>query len=212
MSEPQAEVTAPALTARGHALRVATLDALTDIAAGALAQARAEAQPVLAEKRRNGDGNQQTAMLPDGTEVGVLSIKSGATTVSPDEDALLAWVAEHCPGELEDFIDPAAWSNVDVVDLVKAAFPQLVKTRVRESARKKLLTEARAKGGKVTNADGEFSVIASVVPHLPTGEFAYKPKDGAAQRIVAEWLAGRLEVPGMQELLALPRGGDPGDE
>jgi hypothetical protein len=207
MTVADAPEVAPPLSARQHALRVAVLDALTDVAGGALAKARAEAGPELAEARRDGQ-ERQRALLPDGTEVGLLSIKAGITTVSPCEDDLLAWVAERCPGELEDYVVPAAWSSADLIDLVRAAFPHLVRTRVRESARKKLLAEARANGGRVADKDtGASAVIASVVSHLPTGEFAYKPEPGAAHRIVADWVAGRLQADGVNELLALPAAG-----
>lgn len=200
------------LSLRDHALRIALTDAVADVAAKAKARARGEAAEAFAAARRDGQ-EQQKALLPDGSQVGLLSLKAGAREVIYPEDGLLEWVQAHCPGEAEDYVDPAAWSSADVVDLVRAVYPELVKARVRDSARKKLVKEMGDNDGWLTSADGEEKLqLGVVVTHEPTGDVAYRPGPGAAERLVADWLGGRLAGIDAAGLLALPAaGGDPGD-
>src|SRR5262249_45218684 len=105
------ETTAAGMTARGHALRVAVAEAVAEVAGKARKQARGEAEALFAALREDGQ-TQQKVVLPDGEEIGLVSIKAGGTTVEvDDEDALLAWVDEHCPGEAEEYVDPDAITN-----------------------------------------------------------------------------------------------------
>lgn len=196
------------MTARDHALRVAVLTAVSELAARELKKARAEAEGLFAGLREDGQ-SQQKVLLPGGEEVGLISIKAGAVVTETDEDALLAWVREHCPGELEECIDGTALLNLDVIELVRAVFPGLVKVRVRDSARKKLIAEAAESGGWVADCvTGEKGRVADVEGHPPTGAFSYRPGPGTTERVVAGWLSGRLAVPGLNGPLALAAGSD----
>lgn len=192
---------------RDHALRIALTDAVADVAVAAKKRARDEAAAAFAAARRDGQ-EQQKALLPDGAQVGLLSLKAGAAEVIYPEDSLTEWVAEHCPGEIEHYVEPAAWGNADVVDLIRAVFPEMVKARVRESARKKLVKEMGDNEGYLTDkASGEREQLGVVTQHDPTGDFAYRPGPGAAERLVADWLGGELAGIDAAGLLALPAAG-----
>lgn len=185
------------LTARDHALRVAVLGAVLDTVKAEYSKARGEAQAVFAPIRADGTP-QQKALLPDGTEVGLISIKEGATSVEvTDEAELEAWVREHVPDGIEAVVTAAALADLEVLEMLAACFPGSVTERVRPSVRAALLAEMQGNDGKVADeASGEVALLGKVTRHKPTGEFSYRPDRQARDRIVSQWLAGRLtEVP-----------------
>lgn len=200
---------ASAMTARDHALRVAVLDALQDTVDKAYKAARKEAEPVFKAARIDGQ-TQQKVLLPDGEEIGLISIRSGSPGVTMAEADLEGWVREHCPDGIEDYIDPAAVANLDVIEVVRAVFPHLVKSRIRQSVRDALLKEIKDTGGwLVDEVTAEKAKIAEVTTHQPTGTFSYRAGAGTPQRIVAEWLAGNLAGVDLGGMLALsPAAGD----
>lgn len=204
MTAPVAE----GLSARDHALRVAVAESIADVAAKARKHARGEAEAMFAGLREDGQ-TQQKVVLPSGEEIGLITIKAGGTAVEvDDEDALLSWVDEHCPGEAEEYVNPDAITNADLVEVVKAVFPELVSRRVRLSARKAFIDEmAENKGALTDKVTGEKAFLATVSTGRPTGAFSYRPATGATERVAAEWLAGRLPVD-LGGPLALP-GGEP---
>jgi hypothetical protein len=197
---------AVAMSTRDHALRVALAAALGEIAAKAEKKARAGGAPAFAAHRIDGSDNTKV-LLPDGTQVGLLLVRAGATEAMFAEGDLLAWVQANSPDDAEDYVDPAAWGNADIVELVRAVFPEVVKTRVRDSARKKLVKEMTDSGGWLADRkSGEIkgTQIAAVTEHDPTGAVTYRPGPGAAEKIAAEWMAGRLDGIDPAGLLALP--------
>lgn len=200
------------LTPREHALRVAVLEAITEMAKAEYAKARADAQLAFAAVRADG-GKQQAVMLPDGTEIGMVSIKAGVTDVTADDAELLAWVREHVPDGIESYIDPAALTDAEVIDMIRACFPGAVKERVRGSTRAALVAEMIDSGGFVTDKEtGEIELLGMVESHKPTGAFALNGS-GAKQRrerIVAEWQRGKLWEIALGPL-ALPQGGAAGE-
>lgn len=188
---------------REHALRVAVLAALTDEVKRAYSAARKDAEKAFAIARADGT-KQQAVMLPDGTEIGLISIKAPSPSVKVDEAALLAWADEHVPSAVEETVEPGAWSDLDVIALVKERFPDLVQRRIRPSAREAMVKEMASSGGAVADKQtGEAAVLATVDPQPPTGAFTYRAAPDAAARIVAEWHAGRLGQIGLGQL-ALP--------
>lgn len=194
---------------REHALRVAVLDVLADEVNAGYKAARKEAEPAFAEVRKGGTP-QQEALLPDGTKLGLISIRGGGTVVTPDEAAVLAWVAEHNPEGIEDYLIPQAVQSADVVALVKAYFPELVATRVRGPVHKALVDEAKVSGGYVVDpGGGEKGKIAEVSEGDPTGAFAWRPGPEARDKIIAAWQRGDLRGVELGPL-ALP-GGEAGD-
>jgi hypothetical protein len=196
------------LTPREHALRVAVLEAITETAKAAYVKARGEAEQAFAAVRKDG-GKQQAVMLPDGTEIGMVSIKAGTPSVTADEDALLAWVREHSPGDIEPYITPQALTDAEVIDMIRACFPDAVRERVRSSARSVLIAEMAESGGFVADKEsGEIELLGIVENHEPTGAFALNGAGakGRRDRIIAEWMRGNLREIALGPL-ALPEGG-----
>lgn len=182
------------MTPREHALRVAVLEAILESAKSELSKARKAAEPEFAAVRRDG-GKQQAVMLPDGTEIGLISIKAGPVTVNAPEDKLMAWVREHCPDEIEQYVTDAALADAEVIDMIGACFPGSVKERLRSSARAALVSEMTESGGFVADKDsGELTQLGTVENHKPTGAFTLNGVGAQARRkqIVAEWQRGNL--------------------
>lgn len=197
---------AVALSTRDHALRVAFAAALGEIAAEAEKKARDGGIPAFAAHRRDGNDNTKV-LLPDGTQVGLLLVRAGVKEAMFAEADLLAWVQANSPDDAEDYVDSAAWGNADVIETIRAVFPELVKTRVRDAARKKLVKEMTDSGGWLADRKtGEIkgTQLAAVTEHDPTGAVTYRPGPGAAEKIAAEWMAGRLAGIDPGGLLALP--------
>jgi hypothetical protein len=195
------------MTPREHALRVAVLSTLTDEIKGAYKTAREEAQPVFKAAREDGQ-TQQKVLLPDGAEIGLISIRGGGTNVTADEGALTAWTAEHNPDGIEDYLIPQAVSNADVIALVKAYYPNAVASRVRAPVREALLKEAEQRGGYVVDGEsGEKAKIAEIGEGKPTGVFSLRSASGAREKVIAAWRAGELADIGLGPL-ALPGGND----
>jgi hypothetical protein len=181
------------LTPRGHALRVAVLGAVLDTVKAEYSKARSAAQAAFAPIRADGQ-KQQEALLPDGTGVGLISIKEGATSVEVTGEAELeAWVREHVPDGIEVVVTATALTDLDVLEMLAACFPGSVTERVRPSVRAALLAEMADNDGKVADKhSGEVALLGKVTRHKPTGEFSYRPDKRARDRIVGDWRAGRL--------------------
>lgn len=192
---------------RDHALKVAVLEALLETVKSEYAKARAGAQEAFRTVRTEG-GKQQAVMLPDGTEIGLISIKAGTPSVAVDEDALTAWVQEHVPEDIEEYVVPEAWSNRDVIEMVRACFPGVVRERIRPATREALIKEMADCGGKVTDkGSGEVAELGEVEQHEPTGAFALTGTGakGRRDKIMAAWRAGELREIALGPL-TLPEG------
>lgn len=201
------------MTPRDHALRVAALEALTELAKKEYAKARAEAEESFKAVRADGQ-SQQRVLLPDGEDIGLISIRDGAKTADVTEGALMAWCREHVPDAIEEHIAPEAMTSADVIAVVWDKFPDLIRERVRPGTAAELLKEITESGGFLTDqASGERIEVAEVTKHDPTGAFAFA--GGGAQqrreRIVAEWQAGRLHEIGFGPA-ALPAGTEGGTQ
>jgi len=147
---------------------------------------------------------QQEVLLPDGTRIGLISIRKGGNSIDLDEAALTAWVRVHQPGLVERYLLPGAGQSAAVVDLVAAHHPRLVGERIRPGDLKALLKQIAESGGSVVDpGTGEASTVATVTPRPPSGRFSYRPAPDAHARIVAEWRNGALAGVDLG-LLALP--------
>lgn len=197
MSEP--------VTARDAALKVAVLEALQHVVEEKYEEARQAAEPVFADVRAGGHP-QQEVLLPDGTRIGLVSIKAGVTDTVTDEEALLAWAQEHNPEAVEEYIESWAVDSAAVIAAVKAACPGVVNTRIRASVRKKYREEIVKTGGWVMDPEsGEKTEVAITDRRDPTGAFSLVGAGAQERRdrIMAEWRAGRLQQIGLGPL-ALP--------
>jgi hypothetical protein len=97
------------VTARTAALRAAVVKFLADRVAEANKDAKADVLDQLDAGDRKG------AVLPDGGDVGTVSVTKGRKTISvTDEAAFLAWVREHSP------------HNIEVTERVRPAYTKSV--------------------------------------------------------------------------------------
>lgn len=182
------------LSPREHALRVAALDALVDLAKKEYNAARADAEQAFKGARADGQ-SQQRILLPSGEDIGLISIKDGGKTSDLTEAKLKAWCAGHLPTAFEEYIDPAALNSADVLAIVKDKMPELVKTRLRAAEADLLMKEAADSGGYLIDREtGDREKVAEVTRTPPTGAFAFAGggSDARRRRIVEEWQAGRL--------------------
>jgi hypothetical protein len=211
------------LTARQHALRIATLEALAEAVAAEYAKARAEAEPVFASKYADDGNDRQAVLLPSGEKVGQITIKAPSPVVGKPEDApagwslddaLLDWCLERFPAAVEEYIDPAKVGSLDVIAAVRDKIPDAVKTRVRPATAKALTEEIKAAKGLLADRhSGEAERIAAVTPGKPTGAFAFTGANSGERRrrLMAALLAGELGgVVGFGPLALPPAGGDKG--
>src|SRR5580700_10499832 len=118
------------MTARQHALRIATLEALADAVAAEYTKARQEAEPVFAAKYAEEGNDRQAVLLPSGERVGQITIKAPVPVVDMPQDALLDWCCEHFPSAVEEYIDPAHAGSADVLAAVRDKLPEVIKFRV----------------------------------------------------------------------------------
>lgn len=161
------------MTPREAALRTAVHEAFSEMTGTEYKRVRREAEATLRDARRDGI-TQVEVLLPDGTPIGKVSIKAGATAETVDEDALLQWASEHDPGTVEDWADPSALRDVAVVALLKKHFPGWVKPRVRPAAREAWLKEAGAAGGWLMDEEtGEKARVVTSETLPATGAFAF---------------------------------------
>lgn len=191
------------------ALKVAVLDAVASKAAEELKKARAEAEKLFAVTGKLFP--QVNVVLPDGRHVGRLTVKESAPRVvfNSANPALLAnWCRDHYPDGLEEYVDPAAFSSLDVIEAVKAKVPAVVRTRLRATAAEALLAEIETSGGWLEDkATKERGKVADVKDGGITGEFAFSDQKGPERRaaIIEAWRAGVIDLAPM---LALPAGSD----
>jgi len=194
-------------TPRQHALKVAVLGTLKDEVEKAYKAARADAEEVFADVRKDGSP-QQKVMLPDGTEIGLIAIKAGVTEVTPGSDtALMDWCREHAPHAIERYVVAGASEMADVIEVIAAFFPNLVRERIRASSLAALHRQITETGGYLIDEDGGKSKVAEAVRRDPSGAFSYRPAKGAQDRIMHEWQQGNLREVALGPL-ALPAGGE----
>jgi hypothetical protein len=191
------------MSLRDHALRIAVLDVIGDEVAATYKAARKGAEVAFAPARAGGQP-QQNAVLPDGTEIGLVSIKAGVRQVDVSEADLEAWTAEHVPDGIEEYIDERAANSAEVLDVLRAVFPELVKKRIRTATRAALLKEIEKSGGWLTDkATGDKVKVGDVTDLKPTGAFSYRPGEDARDEVIAAWQSGELRSLGLGAL-ALP--------
>jgi len=201
------------------ALEVAIRAARKDEAYKAYQAVRASAEALFAQARNRGVP-QVELRLPDGTKLGLISIRKGAEIWHVDEDTLAAVAAGNDPADFEDVIDPAALRQSRVIDLIAAHYPELVTARIMPAARARYQREWEENGGKITDQNIGERVQVAEVEHMPaTGEFAYRPASKAATLIeeaidaglISEW--GEINrVPGDPPLVMPTREEPPGQD
>jgi hypothetical protein len=199
------------MTPREAALKVAALEALAEAAKKEYVQARAEAQDVFKSAALDGQP-QQRVLLPSGESIGLITIKDGTPSVEITGDGLLAWCALHQPSAIEEYINPAALSNADVIAAVRDKVPEVVHERIRPDTYDELMKEIIGSCGYLTDKEtGEKYKVADVSWNQPNGSFAFTDRAAGhrRQRIVEEWRAGRLAEIGFGPRVLTLEAGEP---
>lgn len=193
MTAPEDTPVDPAL-ARA-ALEVAIRAARKDEAYKAYQAVRASAEALFAQARNRGVP-QVELRLPDGTKLGLITIRKGPDVWAVDEDTLAAVAAGNDPADFEDVVDPKALRDTRVIELIAAHFPGLVTARISPVARARYQVEWEENGGKITDRQIGERVRVAEVEHMPaSGEFAWRPVSKAATLIdeaidaglISEW-------------------------
>lgn len=176
-----------------HSLRIAVLADRADRAVARVADARFAGVPDFRAARNKGIKT-VAPTLPDGTEVGLISIKAGAKSVDVDEDLLILAVA---PGDLETYVLPAALEDERVLKLLMDFLPEMVGKRVIPKLRAELQTELEEHDGSVANRmTGEQEKVATITRHEANGQFSYRPGKLSQQQISAAIEAGLITADG----------------
>lgn len=165
-----------------HGRRVGVLKAVLDLVTAEYAKARKAAESAFVE---NGIKGGVVVALPDGTELGGLTVKQPGVSVSVDDEALLAWVAEHQPDEVEEYLDSAALLDEEAIAWAREHRDDLVQRRVRGVWRKELLKRVADAGGFAVDPEtGESARVAEVTTNKPTGAFMYTPDREACELVL----------------------------
>jgi hypothetical protein len=174
-----------------HSLKVAVLEALVAHFTKEYKAARTDAETAY----RDNKVRKVTVELPNGDELGDITIKQPKPAAAIDEEKLLAWVAEHTPAEVEEYLDTAAQTDQEVIEWARVNRDDLLRRRIRPVWRAELEKVVTANDGYVISGDtGEATKVAEVVKHKATGAFAL-PQDRSGEnkrRLIAALLAGEL--------------------
>ncbi|MFG2001757.1 hypothetical protein ACGFNU_21660 [Spirillospora sp. NPDC048911] len=176
-----------------HTLRVAALEALVAFFTTEYKAARREAETAY----RDNKVKKVTIETPDGVQLGDITVKQPSASVVIDEDKLLAWVAEHTPHEVEEYLDTAVQLDEEAIEWARVNRDDLLRRRIRSVWRAELVKQLTAHGGEVIDErTGAATKVADVVPVRATGEFSLPPKGGSERRskLMAALLRGDLKA------------------
>lgn len=174
-----------------HSLKVAALEAIVAFFTAEYMAARADAEEAfLSNKVRKA-----TIETPSGDDLGDITVKQPKATVVMDEEKLLAWVAEHTPAEIEEYLDSSVLLDEEAIAWAREHRDDLICRRVRKVWRAELEKTALAHDGHVIDdSTGDATKVAEVVKYKATGAFALPP-DRTGERgrlLMAALLAGEL--------------------
>ncbi|RPE39816.1 hypothetical protein EDD90_2834 [Streptomyces sp. Ag109_O5-1] len=166
-----------------RALEEAVLNVLEKKVGDALTAARAATQAALEDS----DVERQGVRLPDGTKVAAISVVNpDAKPDVSDKDKLVAWVAEHAPGEIVE-------ETITVRRVRPAYLTALVKT----------MTERQA--AEVVLESGEIVTVPGVTMKEGTRTHSLRFEGGDAGRalVAAAWASDQLRhLTALGELVA----------
>lgn len=189
-----------------HTLKVATLEAVVAFFTREYKAARAEAEAAYRENRIR----KATIETPSGDELGDVTVKQPKPTVAMDEEKLLAWVAEHTPAEVEEYLDTAVLTDEEAIAWAREHRDDLIRRRVRPVWRAELEKTALGHDGHVFTDTGDATKVGEVVKGKPSGAFALPPDRGGerGRRLMAALLAGELTGVTSLSIAAPAEGGE----
>jgi hypothetical protein len=190
-----------------HSLKVAALEAVVAFFTKEYKAARADAEVAYRDNKVRKVGVE----LPNGDELGDIIIKQPAPTLDLDDDKLLAWVAEHTPAEVEEYLDTAAQTDQEVIEWARVNRDDLLRRRIRLVWRAELEKVIAANDGFVVSAEtGDSTKVAEVIKRKASGAFAL-PQDRSGEnkrRLMAALLAGELGSVTTLSIAAPAEGGE----
>lgn len=153
--------------------------------------------------------------LPGGDEAGLFVLLAGGTDTKVNEDLLLSIIAAGSPGDLEDYVLPAALEDDRVIKLLKDHLHELVQVRISKTAREALDKQVEETGGFIADpVTGEPEKVAEVTRLNATGTFRFIPGKRFEQQIRDAIDAGQITGDGTiaeAEPSPLPAGADPAE-
>lgn len=174
-------------------LRVALSKARSQKASADHETAREKAEWALLQAVLESGVDRVTVTLPDGTKVATVTVLKGRTEVTVDEKALLKWVEEVTPSEVEEVADTAVLADPEVLAWLRHHRPGSVQRRVRAAWHAAKVKEATANKGRILNRlTGEETQIAQVTQHRPTGAFQFKATDDGLDAVLAAYESGLI--------------------
>lgn len=196
------------MNAKQHALKVAAAKVLAAIVAEGYEQIRKDAEPVFGRLRIETDAKSLSPTLPDGTELGTISIKAGPKKTKFRMATVAAIVANDNPEEFVERLTDEAATDPELLDFVRDHMPHLIERRINDAHLKALFKKTDA-NGYLKDAAGTAIQVADITRGEPTGEFSYLASKSARQAVWAAWTTGELQ-PLIGDMLRLALGA--GDE
>lgn len=141
------------------------------------------------------------AALPDGTPLGTLSFFQPARQIRWDEDAIIEFVDQTAPTEIDEDIDPAILADPDVVEWILEHHPEAVRRSVRPKYLTLLEQELDEQGYLTHPETGELVPTATVSTPKPSGQFQWKPDHTQRSRLLTAMRTGELDGADLLNLL-----------
>jgi hypothetical protein len=180
------------LTPREHALRVAAASVLADIVSSGYEGLRKQAEPAFAKLRKSTGAKTLNAELPDGTELGAISIWAGPPKTTINFAALVAIVINDDPDQYVEELRPEAATDPLLLEFVRDHMPHLLVKKIDDDFLKSLIKKIDA-NGYLKDAAGTRIKVADVQRGEPTGRFSYKAGPGARELVWEAWQNGTLQ-------------------
>ncbi len=178
-----------------HVMKLTVLNDRCEREADAYEKAAKEAYPDFKAARMKGLLRAEAKL--GGQRVALFSLVAGGKTVTVDENLLLMLVAAGSPSDVEDYVEPAAFTDGRVVKLIAANFPELVGCRIKKAVRAELQKQIELTGGSIAvPGTGEVEKVATVTPIDPSGRFQLRPEKRAPQLVTAALEAGQITPDG----------------
>lgn len=174
-----------------HGAQVAVMRILSDEVKTAAGEVRAEAEAHFRQLRTNGTKSLHP-QLPDGTELGRITITNPSPVVRWDGPALTRYVEATAPTEAVDRVDPDVLADPELVMWVLENRPHMVRTEVRDAYRDQLKKQLTDSGELVDKSTGELHKVATVERPEASGQFSYRPSDDAREHVMRAWQDGQL--------------------
>lgn len=180
------------MSAKSAALQVAAAKVLADIVTEGYEALRKEAEPQFAALRKETSAKTLNAEMPDGTELGAISIWAGPPNTTINYATLTAIVINDDPDEFVEQLRPEALEDGNLLAFVRDHMPHLLEKKIRDEHLKKVIKRIDA-NGFLKDAAGTRIKVAEVKRGEVTGKFTYTAGPGAREIVWQAWQDGVLQ-------------------